>query len=187
MVCTSEAGCVHSIPLICISIPDSPSTFQPKVFPNYKLEFQDGQGMEVEVIIPEFLGSPPPHTPPPTSSPPPPYYLPPQPHPVCWRWMAFDPLGFSPSARATTPFLRVAALTEMHSLACSLNLSYITSHLTSKHSPKAPPAPDSSTCSESVWVHPRFQYINPSMLDMKASRAKPQEQVGWILGAETIQ
>lgn len=52
--------------------------------------------------------------------------------------MAFDLLGFSPSPRATTPFLRVAALTEMHSLACSLNLSYITSHLTSKHSPKAP-------------------------------------------------
>ena len=73
---------MHSSPLICISIPDSPSTFQPKVFPNYKLEFQDGQGMEVEVIILEFLGSPPSHTLHHLLHPHPPDYLHPQPHPV---------------------------------------------------------------------------------------------------------
>lgn len=35
--------------------PDLSSTFQP-VFPNYKLEIQDGQQVGVEVIKPESLG-----------------------------------------------------------------------------------------------------------------------------------
>lgn len=65
-----------SSPSICISLPGLSLRLSAKVFPNYKLEFQDGQGVGVEVIKPESLGvSPSPtHTssPPPLPCPPPP-------------------------------------------------------------------------------------------------------------------
>lgn len=67
----------------------------------------------------------------------PPYYVHPHPRPS-WGWMGFDSMWFSPSARATALFPKVAVLTEMCSLACDLNLHYITSHFASKHNPKAP-------------------------------------------------
>ena len=150
-----------------------------KVFPNYKLEFQDGQGMEVEVIILESLGSPHhththththqhTHTPTHTSSP-----RISTSSPTLWPhcgWRAFDSLGFSFSARTTAPFPKVAAFPEMFSLACDLNLHYITSHFASKHSPQAP----------SLFFHLLTRWLGPPKVagSSKFPHGRPHPPLG---------
>lgn len=78
-----------SSPSVCISLPGFPLHLSAKAFPNYKLEFQDGQGVGVEVIKPESFGfSPQTNT-----------YLICNPHPhlrPCWGWMHWVPRSSSP-------------------------------------------------------------------------------------------
>lgn len=99
------------------------------VFPNYKLEIQDGQGTEVEVIkLESFRFSPQPTA---CFSPVP---LLPPPIPVGFGWVAFDPT-WSPLPGPTTPFSKWPELT-----AGDLNLHCKTSHLARRLGPKAPPS-----------------------------------------------
>lgn len=111
---------------------------------NLKFRMGRGWGWRSLSLSPSIL-PPPRHT-----SSPPLYHLHPHPHWGPDGVNGFDPTWFSPSARATVPFPKVAPLAEMCSLACDLNDYYITSHFTSKHRPKAPNPASSFTCSHSV-------------------------------------
>lgn len=144
-LCNSETGTfLRRWMYVCSVLPQSaslprtpPPPFSQRV-PNYKLEIQDGQGVGVEVIKLESLEfSPHQHI----------LHL----HRSAISTLTptgaqlgvngFDPTWFSPSARATVPFPKVAALTEMCSLACNLNDYYITGHFTSKQDQRPPTQP----------------------------------------------
>lgn len=115
--------------------PDSPCAFQPKCFliTNLKFRMDRGWGWRSLSLSP-MDSQPPPTT---HTSSPPPTLSTPTPGPARGGW-GLIPWGSNPSARSTALFPKVAALAEMCSLACNLNLHYITSHFASKHNSKAP-------------------------------------------------
>ena len=158
---------------------DSPSTFQPKCFLITNLNFRMDRGWKWRSLSLNPLGPPTTHThthththqhilhllgPGPrisTSS------------PTLWPhcgWRAFDSLGFSSSARTTAPFPKVAAFPEMFSLACDLNLHYITSHFASKHSPQAP----------SLFFHLLTRWLGPPKVagSSKFPHGRPHPPLG---------
>lgn len=86
-------------------------------------------------------------------------------------------MWFSPLPGQQNPFPKVTALTAMCSLACDLNLDYITSHFASKGSPKAP-GPSGFFHLPTVWLGPPqggWEFQDPASEDLTSSW-EPWEQ-----------